>query len=182
MPRIKPYQGTSHDRLSQLIRNAQQPPLPLEVSFIHGDPRRGPYPGVGSTTLDTRAVTAIHTDIPVAVNYDRLSVEALQRLPAGELLPFDMISFPTWMHDILPKINEAIGLNLSTDEVLDVELLEIPDNGFTITITEASVAWLPGEYLLTYAPNSILSAGRGVNGAIPTDEKHRIRILENPIA
>lgn len=180
MSRIKPYQGTSAARLSQLIRSAQQPALPSGVAFQFGLPTAGTKPVPGSTAVVVEARAGARRDAPVTINYKRLSLEALKRLPAGELVPFDPILFPTTMHSILPQINAGLGLDLSEDEVVDVALPGIPVNGLTITITATSLAWLPGEYFFPYAPAADQPAGRAVSGAIPTDEKLRIRVLELP--
>lgn len=181
MTRIKPYQGTSHTRLSQLIRSSQVPPLPSSTTFTFGPVREGTQPVPGATEIDVAAHAGTRHDAAVTVNYKRLSAEALKRLPAGEIVPFDPMTFPTTMHAILPQINNALGLNLVANEVLDVALPSIPENGITITITASSLAWLAGEYLFPYAPNADRPAGRGAGGAIPTDEQRRIRLLELPV-
>lgn len=179
MPRIKPYQGTSKERLSQLIRDAQQPTLPQTVSFDFEQPVADTDPNViGSTSVMATAKTGNRVDPAVNVNYKRLSAEVLWDLPPGELIPFDPMIFPTTTHAILPAINQALGLNLLPEEVVNTPLYSIPENGITITITENSLAWRAGSYLFTYAPNADTQAGRGESGAIPTDERRRIRVLE----
>lgn len=182
MSRIKPYQGTSKERLSQLVRDAQRPPLASTVSFDFNQPIADTDSEViGATIVETTAKTSKRTDPPVNVNYKRLSAEVLLDLPPGELLPFDPLLFPTTVHAILPVINQALGLNLLPEEVVNTSLLTIPENGITITITENSLAWRAGSYLFTYAPHADKQAGRGVNNAIPTDERRRIRVLELPV-
>ena len=182
MPRIKPYGGTSKERLSHLIRKAQRPALSSTVSFDFDNPVEDTASHViGATKVVTKAKTGHRIDKAVNVGYKRLSAEVLLDLPPGELLPFDPMQFPTTMHAILPQINQALGLDLVTDEVVNTPLLSIPENGLTITITENSLAWRPGDYLFTYAPNADKQAGRGVNGAIPTDERRRIRVLETSV-
>lgn len=180
MSRIKPYQGTSANRLSQLIRNAQMPVLPGNVAFTFGAPKPGTKPVPGATEVVVAATTGKRQDAPVTVNYKRLSVAVLNRLPPGELVPFDPMIFPTTMHAVLPQINAGLGLDLTPEEVEDAELPSIPINGITITINESSLAWLPGDYFFLYAPAADQPAGRGENGAIPTDERRRIRVLELP--
>jgi hypothetical protein len=110
-----------------------------------------------------------------------LSVEALNRLPEGELVPFDPITFPTTMHAILPAVNAGLGLDLIPEEVEDVELPSIPVNGLTLTITGSSLAWLAGEYFFPYVPAADQPASRSEVGTIPTDERRRIRVLELPL-
>lgn len=180
MPRIKPYSGASASRLSTLIRKAQNPPLPEAVTFTFGAPAVGTVPVAGATVVDVTASVNGRQEDPVAVDYKRLSGDALHRLPPGELVPFNPITFPTTMHAILPQINEGLGLNLTTDEVLNVDLPNIPVNGITLTIRPASLAWLPGEYFYRYAPNSVRASARGAGLGIPTDERRRIRVLEVP--
>lgn len=182
MPRIKPYSGTSKERLSHLIRKAQRPALSSTVSFDFKNPVADvASPVHGATKVMTKAKAGNRVDKAVNINYKRLSAEVLLDLPPGELLPFDPMMFPTTMHAILPQINQALGLDLITDEVVNTSLLAIPENGLTITITENSLAWKSGDYLFTYAPYADKQAGRGVNGAIPTDERRRIRVLESSV-
>jgi hypothetical protein len=180
MSRIKPYQGTSANRLSQLIRNAQTPVLPGKVAFTFGVPQPGTKPVPGATEVVVEASAGKRHDAPVTVNYKRLSVAVLNKLPPGELVPFDPMIFPTTMHGVLPQLNAGLGLDLVADEVEDVELPSIPINGITITIKDNSLAWLPGDYFFLYAPAADQPAGRGENGQIPTDERRRIRVLELP--
>lgn len=182
MSRIKPYKGTSQERLSELIRVSQPSRLPSYVNFNFGPPRPGPEPDEKSTTVLAEAYTSNRHDAPVAVNYRRLSVDALTRLPPGELVPFDPITFPTTVHAILPQINAALGLDLVTSEVRDEPLDVMPLNGITVKINDTSLAWLAGEYFFPYAPKAPLQTARGQNGGIPTDEKRRLRVLENPIS
>lgn len=181
MSRIKPYKGTSQARLSQLIRSAQSPALPSNVNFDFGAPTAGSAPVEGSTTVSAEAYSTGRRDQPVDINYKRLSVDALKRLPSGELVPFDPIIFPTSVHAILPQINAALGLDLVTSELEDTVLPSIPVNGLTLTVTEASLAWLPGEYFFSYVPDAPVPGARGEDGRIPTDERRRIRLLEEPI-
>lgn len=180
MPRIKPYSGTSSDRLSALIRKAQIPPLPTSVSFSFGTPSVGTKPVPNPTVVSAVASVNGRQEDPVPVDYNRLSGEALHRLPPGELVPYNPITFPTTIHAILPQINEALGINLIAAEVVNTDLPSIPVNGITITIKPTSLAWVPGDYLFAYAPNSIRAAARGASLGIPTDERRRIRVLETP--
>jgi hypothetical protein len=180
MSRIKPYQGTSHARLSQLIRSAQNPPLPSGVSFEFGVPEVGGRPVPGATKITLQAKVRARVDPQTTVHYKRLGLDVLNKLPDGELVPFDPIIFPTTMHAILPQVNAGLGLDLSADEVDDMLLPAIPVNGLTIKINSKSLAWLAGEYFFPYAPHADQPAGRGVSGAIPTDERRRIRVLELP--
>jgi hypothetical protein len=121
-------------------------------------------------------------DPPVELNFKRLSIEALSRLPVGEIIPFDPILFPTSVHAILPQINKALGLDLVTSELEDTVLAEVPVNGLTLTLTASSLAWLPGEYFFSYAPNASQQTARGMGGSIPTDELRRLRVLEVPVS
>lgn len=182
MSRIKPYKGTSQERLSELIRVSQTAHLPSYVNFHFGAPGPGPEPDERSTTVTAEAYTTTRHDVPVAVNYRRLSLDALKRLPQGELVPFDPITFPTTVHAILPQINAGLGLDLVTSEVQDFPLDEMPLNGIYVTINDTSLAWLAGQYYFPYATDAPAQVARGQNGGIPTDERRRLRVLENPIS
>lgn len=182
MPRIKPYKGASQARLSQLIRSAQQPVLPSGVNFTFGSPSAGPEAVEGSTTVSAAAYATGRNDPPVDINYTRLSLDALSRLPAGEIVPFDPILFPTSVHAILPQINAALGLDLVASELVNAPLPEIPANGLTLTVTTDSLAWLPGDYFFPYAPNAGQQVARSTGNGIPTDELRRLRVLEVPVS
>lgn len=182
MPRILPYKGTSHARLSQLIRDGQNPVLPSNVNFEFGQPSQGPHTeNPGSTTIATVAYAPQRRDPSIDIDFFRLAGDAPKRLPPGELIPFDPILFPTSVHAILPQINQALGLDLVDSEVEDTALPTLPVNGLTIKILPGSLAWLPGEYMYGYAPNSIQPARVAEGGALPVDERRRIRVLEKPI-
>jgi hypothetical protein len=180
MSRIKPYQDTSQARLSELIRKAQSPALSPSVSFIFSTPLDDDTQSViGGTTVTAMAKVGLRTDPALVVKYKRLGADVLWDLPAGELHTFEQIAFPTSVHAALPIINRALGLDLLPEEVVNTQLLTLPENGITITITNNSLAWLPGNYLFSYAPKADERARRGINGSIPTDERKRIRVLES---
>lgn len=179
MPRIKPYQGTSYERLSTLIRNAQKPALPKSVTFVFESL-------VGEVDSEVTSIVAVakvnkRVDPAETLQYTRLSLGVLFHLPVGELLPFGQMSFPTTVHAILPLINEALGLNLIPEELEDTELPTIPVNGLPLTVTSVSLAWLPGTYLFAYPPGADQPVARSEQGAIPTDERRRMRLLEKPL-
>jgi hypothetical protein len=150
------------------------------VSFEFGTPEAGARPVVGSTKIALQAKVRARIDPQTTVYYKRLGLDVLNKLPDGELVPFDPIIFPTTMHAILPQINAGLGLDLSAEEVDDALMPVIPVNGVTIKINSNSLAWIAGEYFFPYAPHADQPAGRSETGAIPTDERRRIRVLELP--
>lgn len=177
MERIKPYRGNSLQRLAVLIRTAQTPSIPSNVELFIG-----PTQDTGDQFRNTEVMVshAFHTGVTPEkrVTYQRLELEGLKDLPFGELIPFENITFPTTTHAILDKINKALGINLTADEVVDESIEELPVNGVTLKIKPGSYAWLPGEHKFGFAPKSPTPAARGNDLRIPTDENGRLRILE----
>lgn len=181
MARTKPYGvKNSKQRLSDLIRANQTPPLTPLVVFDFTDLGPGNLPVDGATSIKARAYTTDRDDLPRTIQYKRLSVDVLHELPVGELVPFANFETPTTFHAILDKFNEATGLLLEPHEVVNTDIDEIPEEGITITITDTSLAWLPGEYFFRYAPGatSTYPAKRGAGAGFPTDHLGRLRIKE----
>lgn len=182
MARIKPYRGKSKERLNALIRGSTVPSIPQDITLLIDDVVRKQQEENTNTEVDVRAVMLHGTSEPITLKYRRLNIGHLKHLPTGELVPFENISFPTTVHAILPIINEALGVNLQWQEVINDRIDSIPPNGLTIRVNEASHAWLQGSHLFGFAPGADGCAARGVDNRIPTDERKRIRVLEkNPV-
>jgi len=77
------------------------------------------------------------------VYYNRLPISVLQS--RTDLDQVDVSSFPTSIHELLPKINLALGLDLTTDEVNDAIITDARMT-YRLTISQNSPAWLPGSY------------------------------------
>lgn len=146
MPRIKPYAGTSQTRLSELIRNAQQPPLPTAVQYTFSNLRTGTASVDGATDVTVVASVGPRTDPAIDINYQRLSIDVLSLLPPGFIEEVPVQELPFSIHDILPEINAALGIDLLPEEVVDEVFTEALET-YPLTINEpASYAWYSSVY------------------------------------
>lgn len=153
--RVKPYKGQSLARLIELIENAQPIPLPQQATLELGIPTA--EDAAGTTGVDAVVIIPQDDRLPaVKLTYIRLSLDVLKDLPAGELLDFDDVVYPTSTHKILDIINDRLGLDLLAEEVEDIDLptapLEMP-----VKILEGNYAWIPGLYYfpLLNLPNGV---------------------------
>ena len=112
------------------------------------------------------------------LTYKRLEINCLNWLPAGELLPYADIKFPTTTHAILSIINEALGVNLKPEEVVNETISAIPVNGLKVVIAPGSYAWIDKEALFIYTPNAPSRAARNLDRRVATDKKGRIRVMK----
>ncbi len=152
MPRITPYVGTSQARLAELIRSAQQPPLPTAVQYAFSNLRLGTSSVDGATDVTVVASIGPRTDPPQDVSYERLSIDVLSLLPPEfiETVPAQQVPFS--IHDILPQINTALGINLLPEEVVD-EVFTESREVYPLTISEtASYAWYGSTYYFKMEP------------------------------
>lgn len=162
MARIKPYAGTSFDRLSALISKAQTPVLPSTVSYTFTDLREGTGPLEGATDITVVASIGSRVDPPEDVTYQRLSIDVLSLLPPGEVVLVPAIEVPFSIHQTLDKINTALGINLLPEEVVDEEFTEQKEL-YPLTIDgNNSLAWLNSVYQFKMASLDI-----DLNEAIP---------------
>lgn len=178
MSRIKPYRGLSHKRLAALVRLSQHPKVPVEVVLSFG-----PVTEDVSVANYNSKVLVTATDhngklTDKEVLYRRLNLEKLKDLPAGELVPYADIQFPTTTHTIIEIINQALGINLSKEEIVDEPIESIPVNGLTVKVKPGSYAWFEGEHFFHYVPNAPQLATRALDLRIPRDSRKRIRVLE----
>lgn len=167
MNRVKPYKGRSTHRLADLIKEAN-PKLKREnISFEFGSP----VPVVGwlntelmvrPIVLDTPNTCGCET-VPALfekIRYRRLDLNVLNLLPACEIKPVENVSVPFNIHAILPQINEALGLDLTADEVVD-RRYENAATHYKLEIRgDHNLAWAPSFYMfettLTYDTNTRL--------------------------
>lgn len=144
MPIIKPYEGTSKNRLTELINSANELKITENVDFTYGDIESIS----GSSGRNTRAtLIPLNADLfaESSINYVRLPISVLEQLPAGELDTVNIPQLPFTIHSILPLINAALGLDLVTDEVQDT-LYTQAQTEYALTIKNGSYSWLPSVY------------------------------------
>jgi hypothetical protein len=166
MSTLKPYSGRSALRLTSLVNRANKKNLLYGVDFTFGTPRTQLGLEQTNTEVDVVPLRELDKYRTASVAYTRLPISVLELLPLGTLLPVNIYSVPFRIHEVLPRINEALGVNLAPEEVEDA-LCENVEESYALTIKEGSLAWLP---------SSIQFTAQHLKD-IPLDTFLRIRVL-----
>lgn len=186
MERIKPYGGTSLARLSNLIKASNPKLNRSDVSFEFGTPVAAT--GWLNTTLFARPIvnSTLHVSTTVTptpalfeeIQYRRLSLNVLRMLPLCEIRPVENITLPFSIHEVLPEINKALGLNLTTDEVINHRYENAMTTYKLEIANDTNLAWLKSEYLfettLGYGANTRLME----DGTVRDNEAGAPRVVE----
>lgn len=145
MTRLTPYSGLSAQRLTAMINQDNRSSLRLGIDFTLGLPQE--FEGEGrNTQVVMTPVPGTRYKGPETVYYKRLALDALNRLPEGSVLPVEIPQGPFWIHDILPQINEGLGLNLTAEEVVNqYHEEEFPSYPLRIDSSK-SLAWVDFEF------------------------------------
>lgn len=159
MSNPKPYSGTSASRLTALVNRFNATALVYGLDITFNAPRV--YTGVeeANTTITVIPLRNPGRYLAADVDYSRLPIDALDQLPAGFVKPVQIHTVPFSTHGILPRINEALGLDLVPSEVENVVFEESQDT-YTLTIKEGSLCWLPSsiEFLAEHVIDVPLSS------------------------
>lgn len=144
MPSIKPYDGLSGDRLTDLINLDNSSSLVQGVDFTYG-----PVTVINGNNGRNTAIDVLPTDTEShsesTVKYIRLPISIMGLLPVGEVDSVDVDALPVTTHDLLPRINAALGLSLTEDEVQNIEYTQVLAT-YPLTIVDGNIAWLPSTY------------------------------------
>lgn len=155
MPIIKPYAGTSIDRLKELIRTQQTPVLPKSVNYSFSNLRLDNPELEGTTIVTVVASSGRRVDSPVDLHYHRLNIDELSLLPLGYTKPVEAVFVPFTTHSILDKINKALGIDLIPEEVLN-ETFDVQAERYPLTITgNKSYAWVDSTHWFKMLPTEI---------------------------
>lgn len=143
MSRLTPYAGSSLARLCALLVSANNIDLDYGTDFVFRDMQTIPPGPLGE---NTRIVF-----VPLVWNgafaeqeikYTRLNLDVLNHLPSGSIQPVKLQTFPFRMGDVINEINEALGLNLTVDEIHD-DQVQTTDLHYVLRINEDnSLAWI----------------------------------------
>lgn len=159
MSSTHPYSGKSKDRLTSLLNAANTAARSENVDFTYGTPEAIASNG---TLENTKVLLTPVAGTPyygaVEAYYTRLPITVLGNLPSGELAPVVVENVPFYTHDILPQINAALGLDLTTDEVVN-DLFMNRETSYTLTISDKSLAWTPSVYVYDAVPRIIDEIG-----------------------
>lgn len=159
MPLTKPYQGLSNNRLTELINKDNNTTLVEGVDFNYGTLSVKASSGGRNTSIELNPADT-NQFTPVTVNYTRLQIGVLDLLPKEMKDYVNLPSLPVSTHDILEEINRALGLNLTTSEVQNIEYT---DNAakLPLTILAGSLAWLPSTYYFKVRTEDMILSENG---------------------
>lgn len=145
MPSLTPYIGLSNIRLTAMLNKDNNKTLREGIDFTYGDVVA--IIGRGGRNAMVRLTPVSGSGYPNAqdIQYWRLSIDVMGRLPVGstDLVPVPKLPFR--IHGILPVINTALGLNLRPAEVED-SLYTEEASSYALKIVEGSLAWFPSTY------------------------------------
>lgn len=146
MARTKPYSGRSLDRLVSLINLNNGLNLNYNTDFTLTN-LTSVVGTNGRNTQLTFTPRQFQFYNNQNIQYKRLSLAVLNTLPAEEIQKVVIQRVPFFTHEVLPEINEALGLNLDPSEVLNELHTSIVDS-YRIKIRDnsASFAWLESEF------------------------------------
>lgn len=156
MPIIKPYEGLSRDRLTNLINSDNNTSLVEGVDFTYSTLTIQSGPNGRNTAVNVIPVDDT-TFQPSTVRFYRLNISVLSLLPEGEINLVDVPDLPFTTHDILANINLSLGLNLVEEEVENITYDEVRSE-YPLTIVQGSFAWLPSTYYFKVRSESMLLA------------------------
>lgn len=146
MPTMKPYGGTSRDRLVEMINKDNS------ENFVYGtDFTFGSFSAASGTGGRNTKIRVIPTDSEKYgqqdIEYYRLPLAVLNYLPEGYIKPVKIDALPFTIHSVLDRINESLGLDLTPEEVLNQEF-RIPQDKYTLKIAtnNSSMAWTFSSY------------------------------------
>lgn len=141
---IKPYRGRSKDRLTAII-NAQNPyPRTEGVDFAYGPVQEWSGPIDSNTRVVLTPIPQETYIGPVPVTYTRQPISILAQLPQTERRTLIVQNFPFTTHGILAEINDAYGLDLTTDEIQNISYTTDAPT-ITLRILAGNYAWLASE-------------------------------------
>lgn len=151
----RPYGGSSKQRLTDLINAANGTSLIEGIDFEYGTLEELKTHAKHNTRVQLLAKKPGVAN--ARISYTRLGIDILAHLPPEMIGEIFVDSFPFSVRQSIEKINQALGLNLTADEVENYVFKESRDS-YPIRIKKgASLAWLPSEIKIkgiTIDPNS----------------------------
>lgn len=176
MARLTPYDGTSHSRLSDLIKKSQEKPLPAEVEFEFSDVRSVTSERHGETLVAVKPSLYGKPAPKQDLRYLRLPLDVIWELPEGSVLPIEDIVYPSTLFDVLPIINQQLGLELTEAELTNYDITERPIM-LTLNIKDNCLAWIPGAYNIPVVNNMPDGVRITQDRAIRITNSNAVRII-----
>ncbi len=159
MGRLKPYSGTSLNRLVLEINRSNELHLVHGVDFLLSQPMAISKNNGHNTKVTFIPLVFNQGFKEQDISYRRLDIAVLDNLPSGTVKPVLIDTLPTSTHAILDSINEALGLDLVKEEVADNHYPppEVLSTNYALTINEnVSYSWI-GSYDFKVAVDNKLS-------------------------
>lgn len=139
----RPYGGLSKQRLTDLINAANKSSLIEGIDFEYGSVEELKNHPKHNTKV--RLIAKKPGVADVQISYTRLGIDVLAHLPPEMLGEVLIESFPFSVKQSIERINDALGLNLTADEVENYIFNEMRET-YPVRIKRgASYAWLPSE-------------------------------------
>lgn len=145
MPSLTPYIGTSVARLTAMINQDNNNHIAPGVDFTFGVPAAFDGDDGRNTKVTLTPVAGTPYAGPQDIEYWRLGIDAIGRLPEGSVDPVSVPAGAFTIHGILTTINTALGLNLTTDEVEEAAYTGGEDT-YTLTVLDTSLCWFGSTY------------------------------------
>lgn len=143
MADTKPYIGSSVERLVKLINNDNDTNWVLGTHFEFGPVEDFSDNKGRNTQVLMKPLPAAGRRTQSLVKYSRLDLNVLAALPAGFIKSIEVQSLPFSIHNYMDEINEALGLSLTPDEVVNTTYSQKQER-YPLTIATGSMAWLDG--------------------------------------
>lgn len=142
MPQQKPYLGTSNARVTAAFNETSEKSYVYGTDFTFGTPVA--FSGVGGRNTSVPVIPANGGSITYH-QYSRLDLGVLAELTGTAAIPKVQLPSGSFsIHTVLTQINTALGLNLTTAEVVNTSYSQ-GAGVYRLTISN-SVAWLPGSF------------------------------------
>lgn len=141
MADMRPYGGTSLARLAKMINDDNATNLIPGVDYTLGPPLA--YTDTEGRNTQVLLTPLVETDVkvPQNVHFWRLDLAVLGELPSGYVQPVVIDTVPFTIHQILPQLNQALGLDLEASEVVNTRYT-VPQAAYALQIrNESSLAW-----------------------------------------
>lgn len=151
----KPYFGKSDERVLELANVKNATDWQLGVDFEWGAVETATAPGGRNTRIEVKSLRNEYTD--QWLYFRRQPPSEIDIQPEGNVVPVDIPQYPFSIHEILPLLNEALSLDLTTADVENETFTE-ERASFPLTFKENNYAWLPGVYnfaVVTTIPQNV---------------------------
>lgn len=141
----QPYKGLSKQRLVDMANEDNNTTWILDEDLQFGEVKVRTSPGGRNSAIEVLPLKPTHKQ--QTLTYTRLPLDVMYSLSRDQIRPVKLESVPFSIHEKLDEINDALGLTLLPEEVLDETHTEIKGiYELQIVHNTASVAWLQSSY------------------------------------